>query len=189
MAENNDSKSLTEAVGVFDDANQFEAAIDELQSNGFDRAELSLLASEETIDQELGHLYKRVEELEDDPDTPRAAYVSKESLGDAEGGVIGGLFYIGALAGAGAVIASSGPLLAAITAAGIFGGAGGLIGSMLAKLIEDHHAHEIQEHLDHGGLVLWVRTRDKEHEARARQILEKHSAHDVHIHALAEAKG
>jgi hypothetical protein len=33
-------------------------------------------------------------------------------------------------------------------------------------------------------MLLWVRTRDDLHETRARDILKKHSAYDVHIHEI-----
>ena len=182
-------ESQTEAVGVFDDAASLQAAIDELLSTGFNQAEISLLASEHAVEEKLGHAYEKVTELEDDPSTERTAYVSTESRGDAEGGLIGGLLYVGALAAAGAVVATGGTLAAAITAAAVAGGTGGLIGSVLAKLIGDHHARYLQEQLDHGGLLLWVRTRDQEHEKRAADILSKHSAHDVHTHALPAVNG
>lgn len=173
-------ETRTEAVGVFEDADSLQQAIDELMSSGFDRAELSLLAAEETVEKELGHLYDRVQELEDDPAAPRTAYVSKESIGDAEGGLVGGLVYVGALAATGAVVASGGAMAAA-------GGAGGLIGAVLARMIEDHHARYLKEQLDRGGLLLWVRTRDGVHEKRAVDIMGRHSAHDVHLHALGGA--
>lgn len=175
----------TEAVGVFDDAGPLQEAIDELLANGFDRAEISLLAGERTVEEKLGHAYKKAAELEDDPSVPRAAFVSTEALGDAEGGLIGGLVYIGAVAAAGAVVATGGTIATVIGAAALAGGAGSLIGSILAKLVGDHHAHHLQEQLDHGGLLLWVRTRDKDHEQRATQILSKHSGKDVHIHTIA----
>ena len=179
----------TEAVAVFDDAVAFQAAIDELLSAGFDRAEISLLASEHAVEEKLGHAYEKVVELEDDSAVPRTAFVSTEAIGDAEGGLIGGLVYVGAVATAGAVVASGGTLAAAIAGAAMLGGAGGVIGSVLAKLIGDHHAQRIQEQLHHGGLLLWVRTRDKAHERRAVDILSKHAAHDVHTHALAAPSG
>lgn len=175
----------TEAVGVFDTAEALQDAIDELLSAGFDRAELSLLASEHAVEGKLGHRYEKVDELEDDPSAPRTVYVSTESIGDAEGGLIGGLMYVGAVATAGAVVASGGTLGAAIAGAALVGGAGGLIGQVLAQLIGDHHARYLQEQIDHGGLLLWVRTRDAAHEGRAVKILSKHSAHNVHSHALA----
>ena len=187
MSSDQPQVSQTEAVGIFDTADALQEAIDELLSSGFDRAELSLLAAEETVEEKLGHKYEKVAELEDDLSVPRAAYVSTESIGDAEGGLVGGLMYIGALAAAGAVVASGGTLAATLAGAAMVGGLGGLIGSALARLVGDHHAHQLQEQLDHGGLLLWVRTKGEAHEKRAVQILSKHSAHDVHTHTFAAA--
>ncbi len=175
----------TEAVAVFEDAETLQAAIDELESAGFDRAELSLLASEQAVDEKLGHIYDKVEDLEDDPRIPRTAYVANESVGSGEGALIGGLLYVGAGLAAGMVVASGGTLAAAIMAAVEAGGLGGLIGAVMATMLGDEHAIRIQEQLDHGGLLLWVRTRDAEHESKAVAILRKHSAHDVHLHELA----
>jgi len=177
-------ETTTEAVGVFNTAELLQSAIDELLSSGFNRAEMSLLAGEEAVVEKLGHAYEKVKELEDDPSVPRTAYVSTEAIGDAKGGLIGGLVYVGALAAAGAVVASGGTLGGVIAAAAMAGGAGGLIGSVLADLVGDHHARYLQEQIEHGGLLLWVRTPDEEHEKRAVAILSKHSAHDVHIHEL-----
>jgi hypothetical protein len=41
-------------------------------------------------------------------------------------------------------------MAAAILGAALAGGAGGLIGGILAKLIGDRHAHRLQEQLEHG---------------------------------------
>jgi len=176
--------TIREAVAVFDDEKALEAAIDELSSTGFDRAEISLLAATDTVEQTLGHRFRKVAELEDDAAVPRTFYVSKEAIGDAEGALIGGLLYVGALAAAGAVVATGGALAAAITAAALAGGTGGLIGATLAKLLGDHHARYLQDQLDRGGLLLWVHLRDQAHEERATGILRRHSGRDVHVHDL-----
>ena len=55
---------------------------------------------------------------------------------------------------------------------------------MLARWLDKHHAEHLQEQLDHGGLLLWVRTPDAAAERRALEVLTRHSAHDVHIHEL-----
>ncbi len=178
-------QTLTEAVAVFDDADALQAAIDELLSAGFNQAELSLVASDRAVEQKLGHAYRKVEEIEDDPAVPRVAYVSTESRGDAEGALVGGLMYVGALAAVGAVVATGGAVTTAIAAAVLTGGTGGLIGGVFAELIGQSHALRIEEQLGHGGLLLWVRTRDREHETRALDILKRHSAHDVHLHRIA----
>ena len=169
-----------EAVGIFHSPEGLQGAIDELLSSGFHRAELSLLASEAAVVEKLGHMYRKVDVLADDPDVPRAAYVAGEDIGDAEGGIIGGLVYVGATVGA--IAASGGTLLAVIVAAALAGGAGGLIGSVFAKWVGSHHAHYLQEQLERGGLLLWVRTRDPSREARAVAILGKYSAEKVHVH-------
>ena len=179
--------TLREAVGVFHDPDSLQAAIDELLSSGFDRRELSLLASERAVADKLGRHYRKVAEREDDPRVPRTAYVSLDSLGDAEGGLIGGLMYIGAVVAGGAMVASGGTLAGAFLAAAMAGAAGGLFGSALAKLIDYHHADYLQGQLDKGGLVLWVRTRDREREQRAKGILARHSGADVHVHELSAA--
>ena len=179
-----DFRTVREAVGVFDHPEHLQQAIDELLSSGFHRAELSLLAGAHAVEQKLGHRYMKVDALADDPTVPRAAYVSTEAIGDAEGGLIGGLMYVGGMASGGAVVASGGTLAAAIAAAVLAGGVGGLVGSILAKWVGDRHAHYLQEQMDRGGLLLWVRTWDAEDEKRAVEILRKHSARDAHVHAL-----
>jgi hypothetical protein len=177
-----ENDTIREAVGVFQTADTFQEAIDELLQSGFDRAELGLVASEQAVEAKLGHRYKKVGEVEDNDSVPRAAYVSLESIGDAEGALIGGLTYVGA--GVGAIVASAGALATAITGGALGGSAGAVIGSVLAKLVGDHHAHYLQEQLDRGGLLLWVRTWDEEDEKRAVTILKKHSGRDVHVHAV-----
>lgn len=189
MSTEPDGGAVREAVGIFHDAQSFQNAVDELLSSGFHRAELSLLASEDAVEEKLGHRYQRVDALADDPAVPRQAYVSTEAIGDAEGGIIGGLTYVGATAAAVAVFVSGGALAAAIAAAALAGGAGGLIGSALAMRVGEHHAHYLQEQIDHGGLLLWVATPTGQKELRAVSILRKYCAGQVHLHgtALADA--
>ena len=184
MPTKQEARTVREAVGIFHRPEDLQSAIDELLSSGFHRAELSLLANEHAVEEKLGHRYEKVRVLADDPAVPRAAYVSTEAIGGAEGGLIGGLTYVGAVVAAGAIVASGGTLAAIIAAAALAGGAGGLIGSILAKWVGDHHAHYLQEQIDRGGLLLWVRTWNVEDEKRAVEILKKHSGSDVHVHTL-----
>lgn len=110
-----EARIVREAVGVFTRSEDLQSAIDELLSSGFHRADLSLLASEHAVEGKLGHRYEKVTALADDPTIPRTVYVSPAAVGDAEGGLIGGLMYVGAVAAAGAVVASGGTLAAIIT--------------------------------------------------------------------------
>jgi len=187
MSADTSSDTVREAVAVFKDANSLQDAIDDLLSSGFNRAELSLLAGEKAVTEKLGHKYEKVEDLEDDPNAARTAYVSTESVGDAEGAVIGALVYVGAVVAAGAVVATGGSAAAVLAAAAAAGGGSGVIGAILAKAIGDDHARYLQEELEHGGLLLWVRTWDESREKRAVDILSKHSGKDVHVHTLPAA--
>jgi hypothetical protein len=184
MSTEQKSRTVREAVGVFHRPEDLQGAIDELLQSGFHRAELSLLASEQAIDRKLAHRYRKIGSLEDDPVIPRAAYVSPEAIGDAEGGLIGILMYVGAMAAAGAIVASGGTLTAAIVGAALSGGAGGLIGSFLARWLGEEHGRHLQEQVDRGGLLLWVRTWDAADEKRAMRILARHAGDHVHVHAL-----
>jgi hypothetical protein len=178
---------VREVVGVFRDETKLEDAIDDLQEHGFDRAEISLLASEEAVRKKLGRAYRKVAELEDD-EAVRVAYVSKEDYGAAEGGLIGGLVYVGALAGAGTVVASGGALGGALLAAALWGGAGGAFGVMMARWLDRQRAQHLTRQLEKGGLLLWVHARDAAHETKAIEILQRYDAEDVHAHDLTLAQ-
>jgi hypothetical protein len=175
---------VREAVGVFDTVEDLDAAIDELQTSGFNRALLSLLASETAVQKKLGHALVSTRDLEDNPDAPYVAYLARESFGSIEVYVVGGLLYVGAIAGFAPILASGGSIGAAVIAAALAGGGGSAIGSIFASMIEKHHADFLENQLQHGGILLWVRTKDKEHEKRAVDILSRHSAKDVHIHGI-----
>ncbi len=176
-----------EVVGVFSDADALEAAAGELLASGFALAQISLLAGEKAIVEKLGHKYERIEELEDNLEIPRTVYRSKESFDAAKTALLGSLASIGALATAGAIFASGGALVVTL-ASGVLGAeAGGFIGGVLGDFVDDHHAKHLQEQLDHGGLLLWVRTADDAEENTAKQILSQHSGRDVHAHAIPAA--
>lgn len=184
MHEQDYNATRTEAVAVFHDTRSLQAAIDELLTRGFDHAELSVLARERAIMDKLGRSYESTTEFEDDPDVPRVGYIPNESVGDAEGAAIGVAAYFPAVIGSLAVISSGGTLLGAIAVAAIAGGAGAMIGAGLARLIGKEHAKHLDEHLRHGGLLLWVRTHDEEHERAALEILRRNSGDHVHLHVL-----
>ena len=184
-----DSRTILEAVGIFHRGEDLQSAIDELLSSGFHRSALGLLASEAAVQEKLSGQFKNVSALADDPAVPRSDYVSPEAIGDAQGGLIGALVYVGAAAAAGAVIASGATLVAIITAVVVIGGTGGLLGSVLAKWLGGHHASYLQDQIDRGGLLLWVQTRHAADEQRAVEILKRHSGEEVHIHALPAGVG
>jgi hypothetical protein len=184
MATTGEADAVQEAVGVFHDRRSFIGAVDDLLSAGFDRADLSLLAGEQAVEDKLGHAYKKVQDLEDDAAVPRVAFVDDHSLTMGRTGIIGGLAYVGAVAAAGAVVASGGALAATIAAAAVAGGGGGLLGAVGASMLGRDRAQALKEQLDRGGLLLWVHLRDDGARQRASDILTRNGAEDVHVHNL-----
>jgi hypothetical protein len=73
-------------------------------------------------------------------------------------------------------------MLTAIAATVLAGGAGAAIGGFLARRVGDEHAEYLQNQINHGGLLLWVRTRDEAQEKTAVEILKRNSGRDVHVH-------
>ena len=171
-----------EVVGVLADAAALDAATAELLAFGFKEAQITLLAGETAIIEKLGHKYRRVEELEDDPDVPRILYRAFDTRKTV---ILGSLAAIGALATAGAIFAGGGALVATLGSGLIGAEVGGFLGGVVGDFVDDQHASYLKNQLDHGGLLLFVRTRNEAEEEAAKQILTNYSGRDVHAHALA----
>jgi len=174
-------ETVREAVAVIEDVASLELAVDELLGAGFTQDDINILAGHDTVEEKLGHMYERVEELEDDPRAPRAAFVSSREVGSREALVFGSLDTLPALIAAGTVVASTGAFAAAIAGTAV---TGALLSSALAHWMDRRHAQWLEEQLEHGGILLWVRTPDKAAEERALAILNRHAAHDVHVHDI-----
>lgn len=176
--------TVREAVGVFADVKSFQHAVDELQSSGFDRHDLSMLANEKGIEGKLGKYYVRVHEAADEPHTRRQAYRPPEDAGNAKGVLIGTPLYVAATTAAGIVAATGGALAATLGAIAIAGGAAGLIGYVFANKVDKKQQEDLMSQLDRGGLLLWARTSTPDCERKAMEILSKHGASDVHVHDI-----
>ncbi|MGB0935060.1 MAG: hypothetical protein ACPGXY_03235 [Alphaproteobacteria bacterium] len=179
-------KNLTirEVVGVFDTSDALDKTVDHLVKQGFERRSISLLASQEAVEEKLGHRFKKIQELEDDPNVPRQAYTSVDSTTSVRSGLLGGLMYLGAAAAAGGIVMTGGTLAGAVIAGLLGGGMGGLIGDSFGKVMELNQAEHIQYQLERGGLLLWVHVRNSEEELTAKSIMAEFSAHDIHAHEL-----
>jgi len=170
---------VCEVVGVLGNETVLENTIDHLLTSGFDQSEISLLANENSVVEKIGHRYKKLASLEDNLAVPRIAYVASENLGVAKGALIGGFLYVGTFAAASVVLAMGWPL-PLIMAGGFLGAVGGgFIGAAIANYVEENHANYLQEQLEHGGLLLWVKARDREHISKAVKIMKSHRATNV----------
>lgn len=177
-------ETVHEAVGVFNNAEELQATIRDLQENGFMRHELSILADDKAVKEKLGRIYSSVEDAKSDAAAPRTIFIPNEVLGEAEGAAIGLPLYVAAVTATGLVVASGGTVLSAIIAASAAGAVGAALGSILAVFIAKNHADSIQDQIDKGGLLLWVHLRSSDLEEKAKNILKKHAAHDILIHEI-----
>lgn len=178
--------NVPEAVGVFDTFEALQAAFYDLRSVGFHHSDISLLGSQQVLEEKLGKAYWRAPDLEDDPRAPRAHFVSEEAIGELEGAIAGGFFFVGSYIAMAAMLTPASTLAASIAAIAIGGGPSAVIGTLLARRAAQHHKDYYENQIRHGGILMWVRCRDAEHEELAVKVMKGHSGRDVHVHPWTE---
>ncbi len=169
-----------DVMALFDDENELNDVVEELQIVGFEHADISVSPSWKTIEKKIGRHIATVTELTDARDAPRAVPVDRGSFGLAQGACIAGPLYVFSC-GIAIAFAARGADLAVIALAGAAAGAmGAALGVLPAIWLRQWHKQYIGDLLDHGGLVLWLRALDENHEQRARRVLARYAARDVH---------
>ncbi|MFI4988531.1 MAG: hypothetical protein ACHQF3_13920 [Alphaproteobacteria bacterium] len=155
---------VTEVVGRFAERAPFKAAVEELLAAGFERTELSVLDSHDSL---------------------AAAGGRDDAWRRTLAGLVGEVGYVGPITAAGLILLASGPVAAAIAGA-IAAGLGGMAAvELLSEVRATPHTREFATALEHGAVLLWVRADRPERQQRARDILNRHGAADVHIHRRA----
>ena len=149
----------TEVVGLFADRDGFERAVATLLESGFERPDLSVLASHESLD---------------------AAGRPGKPWREAMLAMVGDLKYEGPLVASGAIVLAGGPLAATIAA--VIGAAvgGAAVKDVLEEVTAQPHTEDFARSLAAGSVILWVRAADAPAEARAREILAASGAANVH---------
>jgi hypothetical protein len=180
--------TVREAIGVFSEVELLKDAIDTLIADGFDREKLGLLASEQAVKQSLGDFYTETNESHDSNRAPAIAFVGIDALGEAGQSLGGGLFFIGTAGVAGALVASAAVLGGALLTAvgGVIGV--GLVGLAVSSVIHQSDADFLQQQIDEGRLLLFVRV-DPGNEQQAIRILEQHNATAVKVHDVTVKAG
>jgi hypothetical protein len=175
--------TIRQAVGIFHNAESLRGAIEELLISGFTQDEIGILASEQVVERSLGDLYVRTNEASDSPEAPAVAFVRRESFGDAARTHAGGLFFVGASGAAGGVVASTALLGSALLpAVGAVVGVG-LVGLFVASFIHQTDAEYLQQQIDEGQILLFVRV-EPEREQETVRLLIRHSGLDVKIYEV-----
>ncbi len=178
---------VREVVAVFQDAKDLEAAVDDLEKAGFVQTNISIMADSKVVADKLGHRFEPIEEMEEDPKIPRRTFVGKADRAVEETVAIGLPLYVGAMAGAVAVVASGGAAAMALLAAAAGGAVGGSLGGVLAAAIGKAAADRIEDNVRQGGILLWVAVANPEAEKRAIDVLTRAGGKDVHAHEIEQA--
>lgn len=165
--------------GLFETRAALETAVERLKGEGFMSADISALLPTKEGTNEFAH--------EKATKAPEGA-----TTGAAGGAVIGGT--LGWLAGVGALaipgigpFVAAGPILAALSGAGIGGAVGGIGGALIGMGIPEYEAKRFETAVKEGGILLSVHAGQGDWVAKVKQIFKDCGAHD--ISATSEAKG
>jgi hypothetical protein len=160
-------------VGLYDRFEDAQAAVRELTEAGFERENISMVASD------AEGKYTRDMHLEERAEDAASGAVTGAGVGAVLGGLGGLLVGLGALAipGIGPVLAA-GPLAAALAGAGIGAAAGGLMGALVDLGIPEEEAGYYAEGLRRGGTLVSLTTGD-ERSGEAARIMNRHNPVDL----------
>jgi len=172
-------KAIRGVVAIFHDEQAMEQALMALESAGIDRDDISLLASCATIEAKLRHRFRSVSELEGRLNTPRLAYVPSGEEKQFQHTLIGALTYVAASFGF--ILASSTGLAQMLIAATAAGGAVVSVGEALTWLVGHRHARRVEEQLNCGGLLIWVRVGSEAQTQAVIRMLKERGGNDVHM--------
>jgi hypothetical protein len=151
---------------------------------GFDRADIDVIVGGRFARERLGGVHVSVEELPEVPGIPRQAFFAREDLVEVWVLALAILIFIGAAAAAWIVIVLRGSLVWAGVAAAVGALAAGGIGALIARAFARKPARELAAQLAARDLVLCVRVRSPEEEAKAQDILIGHGAEAVRLHEI-----
>ena len=179
---------VREVAGVFRSREGLDAAVHALLSSGFDRADIDLLIGAEARER-LGGAKIAAEELPEVPAAPRQPLIAREDIVLVWSLVLSILIFAGAGFAAWLVVKSGGELIWAGIAAAIGAIAAGWVGAQLARAFARRRIRQLEAQLITRELVLLVRVRSAEEEAKATEILLRHGAQAVRAHEITIDKG
>jgi hypothetical protein len=180
---------VREVAGVFHSREALDAAVNALLLAGFDRADIDRLASLDQVREKLGYVYVAPEELAEVSRVPRQPFVGEDDISVTLVVASGTFGALSAMLAALAVIASRGGWLPAVVAATL-AGAIAVIAAFVGvkRLLAYERRKGLEAHMATRGLILWVRVRSPEEEARAQEILLAHGGRAVRVHEIAIEK-
>jgi hypothetical protein len=160
MADSKASRERSRVVtGMFRDRESAERAYQSVTNRGYQSDDVNLLMSDDTRKKYFSS---------DDPAKTDLGNKALEGAGAGAGigGTVGAILAAVAAAGTlvipGLNIVAAGPIVAALTGAGVGGLAGGLIGGLVGWGIPEEHAKAYESGIKEGGIVMGVNPRNDE---------------------------
>ena len=175
------SQEENEISAVFYSRHSLQQSIDDLLQAGFDRADISLIAEQEEVEEALGDDSDKQYLIQTSDSTPRVHYISPEAIGNAEGIVIGLPIYVAALCSGALSLAYDVSLIAAIVNTLAAALVGALIGYGCYQYIIHRQARYFKNHLKARNLILWVKIRTTDGLRLAQQILSQNHAQNMYL--------
>src|SRR4026208_1889819 len=162
------SKSV---FGIATTHGQAERIVEQLQAQGFETSEISVLMPDTGGPRDVGHVKATK--------APEGA-TTGAATGGAIGGTLGLLAGIGALAipGVGPLIAA-GPIMGALAGLGVGGAVGGIIGALIGMGIPEYEAKRYEGRVKDGGVLLSVHCDTSDQITRAKDVLKRTGADDI----------
>lgn len=179
---------VREVAGGFRSRDMMDAAVHALLSSGFDRADIDVVVGAEAR-QKLEGAKIPAEELPEVPAAPRQPVVAREDLVLVWSLGVSILIFAGAGLAAWLVVSSGGELVWAGLAAAIGAVAAAMLGAQLARAFTRRRIRDLEAQLIARELVLLVRVRSAEEEAKAEEILLGNGAQAVRPHEITIDKG
>lgn len=177
--------NLREAVALFDNEEEVQAAVDDLESHGFSNAAISRPVAPEQVEEALAHKVNSAEELEDDAAVPREAHIDMHSKTERTMVTFMIPIYVAFLIAAGVAAANGLEVWQGVVISLMLGGIGAALGGYYAYRFARARSDRERREQAWGGLVLWVRTGSPDQEQKAISILRRNSGRDVHLHGPA----
>lgn len=160
MPHSKDQTQIREVVGILSDRAQFQAAVDGLMAAGFDRSDISVLSSHDSLD---------------------AAGHEAKPWRDVLTAMVGELRFEGPLVAAGLIALAAGPVGAAIAALVAAGVGGAAAKELLDEVTAVPDSEDFARALAAGSVILWVSAADPQREQVAVSVLTTVGATNVHV--------
>ncbi|PCI33998.1 MAG: hypothetical protein COB54_03085 [Alphaproteobacteria bacterium] len=177
--------NVREVVGLFNSEDDIQAAVDDLELQGFSNTAISRPARPDKVEHTLHHAVYNARDLEDNSAVPRQAFVDPESR--TEGLTVLLLIpgYILIMAALGLAQSYGLDVWQGVGLSLMLGILGLLIGGFFAYVIAQKRIERMRREKKWGGFLLWVRTKSFAQEDTAVTILRHHAGRDVHMHGPA----